>query len=66
MRRRASNRTEHAKGVDVNRFGHAALAEQLRRHVRHRPEALRADMGGTGVQYVTEPKVRKPAGRHEV
>ena len=58
---RAVDRTEHAEGVDIDRLGHPALAEQLRRHVWHRPEALRADVRRAGRQDAADAKVRKPA-----
>lgn len=53
-------RTKDGEGVDVHFGRHAALAEQLWRHVRHRPKALRADVRRVHVQHPTQPEVRQP------
>lgn len=54
-------RTQDAERVHVDSLSHAALAEELRRHVGHCAEALSRDMSGMLVQNLAQPEVCQPA-----
>lgn len=53
--------TEDGERVDVDGLGHAALAQQLGRHVGHGAEALCRDVGRVELQHAAQAEVRQPA-----
>ena len=60
-----SARTDDAKGVDVHGARHAAVGQQLGRHVGYCPKCLRADVRLIVVHQPAQPKVGQSAGTRD-